>query len=270
MRAWLALRGEGAMDREHPQVEFDPGAGGATAGSAPPERLRHADRIAVIGKAGGAFARGLAGPIAAIAERAGRIAGGGLPPAELAPEARRIAELGDGIVADLRRLVDFVRGPAPGRGPVEAGAVVDEVLALLAPLAAERGVAMRRTGEPGPLRPRLDTTGLRQLVAALVHNGIQAMPGGGELTVELRVEAPTGAEAALLLRVRDRGEGVAAPAAERIFEPFYTTRDPGRAAGLGLAAARDIVLAAAGRIELEPVAAPGSCLLVRLPLEAAP
>ncbi|MBI5489717.1 MAG: hypothetical protein HY905_20455 [Deltaproteobacteria bacterium] len=257
------------MDREHPEVEIDPGSDGTAAAAAAPERVRHADRVATVGKAAAGFARGLAGPTAAIAERAGRIASGAVPPSEFAAEARRIAELGDGIVADLRRLVDFVRGPSPGRGPVEVVSVVEEVLALLAPLAAERGVKLRRTGEKGPLRPRLDVAGLRQVVAALVHNGIQAMPGGGELTVELRLEAPAGAEATLVLRVRDRGEGIPAQAGERIFDHFYTTRDPGRAAGLGLAAARDIVVGAGGRIELEPVEAPGSCLLVRLPLEAA-
>jgi signal transduction histidine kinase/ActR/RegA family two-component response regulator len=91
---------------------------------------------------------------------------------------------------------------------------------------------------------------LREAVVGLVLNAVEAMPGGGTLTVSTR-----GHEGGAELVVGDTGEGIAPEIRPRIFDPFFTTR-PGHL-GLGLTVAEAVVLRAGGRLEVARAGAGG-------------
>ncbi len=84
----------------------------------------------------------------------------------------------------------------------------------------------------------------------------------GELHV--RAAAPRGARD-VLLEVRDRGHGIPRSQLSKVFEPFYTTKAPGRGTGLGLSICYGIVAEHGGRLEVESVEGEGSLFRVRLP-----
>jgi CheY-like chemotaxis protein len=125
---------------------------------------------------------------------------------------------------------------------------------------------------------RIDPGQLEQILLNLVLNARDAMPHGGVLRIEtcagslgvtpLRGAGGAGAAAAVL-SVQDSGVGIAPGTRERIFEPFYTTKE--RGTGLGLATVYGIVKQNAGAIAVESAPGAGSTFTIAFPLvEAAP
>ncbi|TAM49135.1 MAG: hypothetical protein EPN53_08730, partial [Acidobacteria bacterium] len=90
---------------------------------------------------------------------------------------------------------------------------------------------------------------------------VQAMPGGG--TVTLRTRMTNGNAVA---EVVDTGVGIPEAIRDRIFDPFFSTREVGQGTGLGLAVSYSIVSAHGGRIEVESQVGQGAAFRVVLPL----
>ena len=108
-------------------------------------------------------------------------------------------------------------------------------------------------------------------------NAIQAMPGGGRLSIAVgarRAHRPgesSGAEGDYLcVTVEDEGRGIAREDLARVFEPFYTTKPIGEGTGLGLAVAHGIVAEHGGWIEVESEVGKGSRFTIFLPRSAEP
>ncbi len=87
---------------------------------------------------------------------------------------------------------------------------------------------------------------LVQVWTNLIHNGIQAMEGQGELTISVVEQAED-----IVVKVTDSGGGISPEIQERIFEPFFTTKPIGEGSGLGLDIVRKIVDKHKGRIEVD-------------------
>jgi signal transduction histidine kinase len=103
---------------------------------------------------------------------------------------------------------------------------------------------------------------LYQVCCNLIKNAIDAMPDGGRLTISTgRVDEH------VVLRVADTGPGLPEDAS-RIFEPFYTTKEVGQGAGLGLAISKDFVEDMGGTLEGETDPEGGAIFTVRIPLSS--
>jgi signal transduction histidine kinase len=119
--------------------------------------------------------------------------------------------------------------------------------------------------EADPALPRLDVD--RPLVAValvgLAENALEAMTGGGELT--LRAEYAGGGDA-IAVTLTDTGPGIPVELRERIFEPFFSTKSGGT--GLGVPIAREVARAHGGRIEIGDRPGGGACIRFELPRNA--
>jgi signal transduction histidine kinase len=122
------------------------------------------------------------------------------------------------------------------------------------------GSAYRITTRVSPegLRWRLDPEQFRQAVVNLLHNAVQAMPDGGEIEL-----SAYGGEL-LRVDVSDTGEGIDDKLMERVFTPFFTTKQGGT--GLGLATVKKIVDAHRGKIEVESAAESGTSFRLYFPV----
>jgi two-component system NtrC family sensor kinase len=102
-----------------------------------------------------------------------------------------------------------------------------------------------------------------QVLMALMLNGVDAMEDGGVLTVRTRQHQRADE---VLIEVADTGHGIPAADLQKIFEPFYTTKPPGRGTGLGLSICYGIVEQHLGRLEVESLPGFGSTFRVYLPV----
>jgi signal transduction histidine kinase len=163
-------------------------------------------------------------------------------------------------VRRLKRIVDefsrFARLPAPERAPVAPDELVSATLALFAEPPA--GVSIVRDVAPGLPRVLADRDQILQLLLNLVRNALDAMGGGGTLTVLAR-PAPGG----VAFAVTDTGPGIPAAHLARVFEPYFTTKEGGT--GLGLAIAQRIAEEHGGGLEAASEPGRGATFTLTLP-----
>jgi signal transduction histidine kinase len=100
--------------------------------------------------------------------------------------------------------------------------------------------------DPSPVIVEADHFQMEQLFLNLVLNALDAMKGGGTLYLRTRVRGGK-----MIAEVRDTGHGIPTDIRDRVFDPFFTTREVGEGTGLGLAVTGSIVAAHGGTIEVE-------------------
>lgn len=148
------------------------------------------------------------------------------------------------------------------------GAIIDETLALVRQELARRGIKLEVVVAPTLPRFLGQRVHLQQLLLNLILNAMDAMeskPGGGR---ELRIEAKPVDDNDLEITVGDTGTGFTEELAERLFEPFVTTKPEG--IGLGLSVCRTIVENHGGRISAFSALGKGASFRVVLPMEKEP
>jgi signal transduction histidine kinase len=239
------------------------------------ERERLRDRLAAVGEMAAVMAHEIKNPLGGIEVLAGLLRRKTRDNAEaqlLVGDIINEAKMANAIVQEV---LDFVR---PVRLQVERTSVAEAVASAIA-LAdghAIRGTVAVETAIPEDLpRIRADRNQLTQVFANLLINAYEALGGRGRVRIESRA-VDTADEGALvpdaqhsapsvIVEVADDGPGIPAEGAEKIFEPFYTTKPKG--SGLGLAIVRKIVDAHEGRIDLAATEGRGTRFRVTLPVE---
>lgn len=108
-----------------------------------------------------------------------------------------------------------------------------------------------------------DRRQLQQALINILRNAAQALEGTGELLLKAGVDTD---EQQLFIEIRDNGPGIAAVDVEKIFDPFYTTKDVGKGSGLGLAVTREIIHKHGGEITVESEPGHGAAFFIHLPL----
>jgi two-component system NtrC family sensor kinase len=221
------------------------------------------ERLAALGQLSGTIAHELGNPLNAMSGRVQLLARDPACP----PEVRR--ELGalDGEVkrmtAIIRRFLDSARALTPAPEPTDVAALVDEALSLSLSAEARERIAVLRD-VPADVGQVVTDPGLvRHVLTNLISNAVDAMAAGGTLT--LRAARANGQ---LVLAVADTGVGIGPEERRHIFEPFYSTKPPGRGTGLGLAICREIAVALKGRIEVESEPGRGSTFTLLVPAPA--
>jgi signal transduction histidine kinase len=157
------------------------------------------------------------------------------------------------IITDL---LTFTRISTPSLTPTNLAQVVDNALAGIEPGGQVRII---KEFDPELSEVPIDGEQIQRVFANLAINALEAMPGGGELTVTTRRK-----EGYAEVIFRDTGQGISDEVLKNIFEPLYTTKIKGT--GLGLAVCLQVVTKHGGTIRVSSQAGKGSTFSVRLPL----
>ncbi len=177
--------------------------------------------------------------------------------------------------AVVKQLLSFSRTSAAAREPVRLDALVVESVNLLrASLPAAIDIKTEIDDGVSPIEA--DPTQIHQILINLCTNAAQAMEaGGGALTVGLRETAApdkSGKPARLVhLSVADTGHGMDGDIQERVFDPYFTTKEVGKGTGLGLAVVHGIVANHGGEVHIDSKTGEGTRVTASFPaLEARP
>lgn len=186
-------------------------------------------------------------------------------------EARRLSQL-------TRGLLSFAREEEGTAEEIDINRIVRDVMAFLKYEAQKRSIDVVEDLDHRIPAVRVDANKLKQVLINLVMNAIQAMPEGGTLRVSASfvgaglAPAQSGYPQGVPLQdfvkicVADTGPGIPNEKLPLIFEPFYTTKEPGKGTGLGLFITKNIVRALKGTIKVESEAGKGSSFIVLLPV----
>jgi signal transduction histidine kinase len=233
------------------------------------QQLAAADRLASVGLLAAGVAHEINNPLAYVLNNIevarSQLASLERPAASTAREALGIALEGvDRIRFIVRELLLLARGDDGAVGPTDVRSVVESTVAL-ARREIERTAKLVLDFQPVP-HARARVASLSQIVLNLLLNAIEAMRSrrreDNELTVRVRREA----DGRVVVEVSDNGVGVAAEDLLRVFEPFYTTKPPGKGTGLGLAITQRLVLELGGEISVISARDAGSTFRVLLPV----
>ena len=198
-------------------------------------------------------------------------------PAEAVGPRRSVADLKIATSAAIglaKRLVKLGRGGAVPHDRLELAEVVAHVVAMASRVVDPGRISVGARVAQG-LAVRGSRDELEQALLNLCINARDAMPQGGKLQLEADVTSLDAASAsARLLRegdyvelaVRDTGIGMSETTLARIFQPFFTTKEPGKGTGLGLAMTHVIVKKHGGAIVVDSVVGRGTTFRVLLPL----
>lgn len=230
------------------------------------ERLAQSEKLAAIGQLAAGVMHEINNPLATIgacvAAIQGKLEDGDATRSALDEyldiidrEVERCSKIVDG-------LLDFSRPKGQSKTPLAVPALVDETLFLLKHHQRFKRVAVDRDLAPELPRIQGNREQLIQALMALLLNAVDAMDQTGRLTVRA---SPVPRRAEVVLAVEDTGVGIPREDQAKIFEPFYTTKQPGRGTGLGLSICYGIVEDHRGRIEVESVPGRGSTFRVYLP-----
>ncbi len=107
---------------------------------------------------------------------------------------------------------------------------------------------------------------LKRVFQNLIGNSRDAMPEGGRITVCCSPVQRDGNNETVIIRVADTGTGIPPELTEKIFDPFYTTKKPGKGTGLGLALVRRIIMLHNGNITVEKTGYEGTVFRIELPI----
>jgi signal transduction histidine kinase len=174
---------------------------------------------------------------------------------KLQQECQRLTDLSNDFLrfARLRELT---------LAPTDLKDVVDDMILFAGPSARRAQVEIRSFFPADLPLVFLDRDLFQQAILNLILNAEQAMPHGGELTIQAEHH-----DGEVLLHFIDTGVGMTPEVLSRIFRPFYTTRPGG--SGLGLATTRKIVQAHRGRIEVQSEPGRGTKFTIALPSQPA-
>lgn len=162
------------------------------------------------------------------------------------------------IISDFLR---FSRPARPQRTLIQLNDLIEAASSLLFGEASQRNVHIYTYPDPELPDTCLDKDQLMQVLLNLFSNALQSMPGGGSLSVFTSFDR---AANTLAVQISDSGIGIPADILEKIFTPFFTTRENGT--GLGLPITQSIVQAHRGQINVESIPGQGTRFILNFPV----
>ena len=226
-------------------------------------QLLHADRLATIGQLSAGVAHEINEPL-------GSILGFSQLIQESQPDEVTRRDVEKIIKATLhareiiRKLMLFSRQMPPRKSRIDVNKIIEEGLFFLENRFSKNAIMLVR--RYGPELPEIvaDPGQIHQILVNLAVNSMQAMPDGGTFTIETGA-IPEGVQ----IRVSDTGVGMPEEIRQKIFLPFFTTKDVQEGTGLGLSVVHGIVAAHHGQILVKSTPGEGTTFIISLPIESA-
>jgi signal transduction histidine kinase len=166
------------------------------------------------------------------------------------------------VTGIIGQLLDSTRRPTEPAGPVDVARLAREVADLVQPGFTAAGVSLQVSAAPDLPTVWGHASQLQQVALNLITNALDATPAGGQVTVNTRASASS---REVILEVADTGHGITEAQRKQIFDPFFSTKAPGKGTGLGLFVSARIVRDHKGELLVDSLEGRGSTFTLILP-----
>jgi len=229
--------------------------------------LAHVARLSTMGEMASGLAHELNQPLAAIANYTRgcirMLKNGNFQTEQLLEVMERVASQAERAGEIIRKLRAFIRKEQPKPEEVELNTLIQELVGFIGPEVRRADVVIELLLDEGSPQVLAHGIQIEQVLLNLVRNAIEAMQetprGERRLTIATRIE-----DGQVEVTVTDTGPGIVREVADRVFEPFVTTKSQGM--GLGLSISSGIIEAHEGQLTVEPRPGSGACFRFTLPL----
>jgi signal transduction histidine kinase len=224
------------------------------------EQIKRADRLAAVGQLSASLAHEIRNPLASIDGATNLIESERTSPEMRTASLTIIRKEVQRLNRLLTNLLDFARPRKPEFQAVQADRLFDAIIALAGHSAQQKGITLRKDVPASVPAFECDPEQMKQVILNLAINAVQAMTGAGEISLTARQR-----ESSVALGVRDQGPGIDQEDLDKIFNPFYTTKDTGT--GLGLSVVYQIVNQHGGVVTAERNPEAGMTFSITIPLK---
>jgi two-component system NtrC family sensor kinase len=173
----------------------------------------------------------------------------------------------------IRRLLDFAREKIPVKGFFNLNQLIEDTVRFIDRPASLQNIEIALDLDSGLPQVWGDADLIKQVILNILVNAEQAIAGQGKISVESRRYTPKGMPKAgveplpmVEIAIKDTGCGIPEANLQRIFDPFFTSKEVGKGTGLGLSVSYGIIKAHGGGIKVESVVGAGSTFRIRLPI----
>jgi len=225
------------------------------------EQLRHADRLATIGQLSAGVAHELNEPIGSILGFAQLIQKAPNISNQVKIDIEKIMKASLHAREVVKKLMLFARQMPPQKISVNLNQIIEEGLYFLESRCAKENIKVVRLLSEDLPDVTADAAQMTQVLVNIVVNAIQAMPNGGQLTIQTKET-----DKFVSLIVEDTGTGMEEKVVKQIFLPFFTTKDVGKGTGLGMSVVHGIITSHGGTIHVDSLVGRGTKFKIHLPI----
>jgi len=223
-------------------------------------KLAEGERLAALGQMAATVAHEVKNPLSAIKSIAQVMSEDEALKTQHARDLSLIVSETDRLNNTVTQLLSFARTETPASAPSTAAEIVGTVAGLFRAEAEEKGVTLRSSARCDATLDGVQTSAVRDALSNLLLNGLQATPRGGRVKIECVIDRDS-----VVFTVSDSGPGIPESMREKVWQPFFTTRQ--RGTGLGLAIVRKRMQEAGGSAVLAPSTnGEGACFELRVSL----
>ncbi len=235
-------------------------------------QMIRAEQLAAVGELAGQIAHEVNNPIAIVSAKTRLLLSDHRSEMsdETAAEIEKITDLADRVARIAQGLLSYCRPSGAARISMDIRHPIRKALALIEQRASQAGIEMNTDLPDGVAFVEANPQEMEQVFLNLMLNALDAMPNGGKLTVsahEVR-ERGDGEVTHVVVAVKDTGKGIPDSLRQRIFQPFFTTKEEGRGTGLGLSICHGLIQSHGGELDVESRLNEGSRFTVRLPVQS--
>ncbi|HUK55769.1 MAG TPA: ATP-binding protein [Nitrospiria bacterium] len=241
------------------------------------KQLVHSNELAAIGQLAATVAHELGTPLHSVFGHLQLL----LDEGGLTEDARRRLSIMrsqvERLINSIQRLLNTTRFPETDFDWIELNVVLEDLCVLFSPETTAKRISVVKEFDPNLHKLLASYSQIQGVFLNLIDNAIDELSGGGTLVIRTKQIGPprdspgrSGEDALeaewVEVMVQDSGRGIPSDHLQKVFEPFFTSKEPGQGTGLGLSICQDVVQRHGGTIALESRLAEGSRFIVRLPV----
>ena len=226
------------------------------------DQLLFQERLAVMGELAAGIAHEIRNPLGSIAASSQFVLGKYKLTGQVKKHLKIIIKNSENANRIIKDLLDFAKPREISFKPGHIGEVINSACNLVKARCAKQRVRLKRKWSRRIPHILLDEKQLEEAFLNFILNALDAMPSGGSLMINANLDFQTND---IIVSFLDTGSGISPENINKLFTPFFTTKEEG--VGLGLAVARNIIKSHKGRINIESKVGQGTEVVVRLPFQ---